>query len=217
MTSYLNSASLRCFVHPAKSSVPFSVCLSFGTLSSRSFCFGGGILLGDRDLDLLLPLPLPRGSGSPPGDPSGLPVGLLLSSCVTFPLSVLCPGFGVRLLPTVWVELCVPLSLAIVDVRVYWNSSDFGFGLNSDRGDLFLGLNTPLTTVCSRSSDKARRGERACRNAIYLQRQRRSYLRQSHCGIVASCTKALYLSRRSLEIFGSNLSSLCTMMVKGIS
>ena len=166
MTSYLNRASLRCFVHPAKSSAPLSVCLSFGTLFYHSVCFGGSNLLGDRDLDRLLPLPPPCGSGSPPGDPSGLPVGLLSSSCVAFPLSVLCPGFGVMLLPTVWVELCVLLSLAIVDVLVYWNSSESGFGLNSERGDRFFGLNTPPTIVCSGSGDRARRGERACRNVI---------------------------------------------------
>ena len=70
--------------------------------------------------------------------------------------------------------------------------------------------------MCSGSGDRARRGERAARNAIYLQRQRRSYFKQSHSGIVASCIKASYLSRRSLGMFGSNLSSLCTMITKGI-
>ena len=116
---------MRCFVHPAKSSAPLSVCLSFGTLSCRSVCFGGSNLLADRDLDRLLPLPPTRGSGSPTGDPSGLLVGLLSSyyvsgTSVVFPLSSLCPGFGVKLLPIVRVELWVPLSLAIVsDVRVY--------------------------------------------------------------------------------------------------
>ena len=143
MTSYLNRASLRCFVYPAKSSAPLSVCLSFGMLSCRSVCFGGSNLLSDRDLDCLLPLPPPYGSGSPTGDPLGLPVGLLSSSyvfgfLVAFSLSLLCPGFGVRLLPIVWVERCVPLSLAIVDVRVYGNSSNSGFVLNSDRSDRFL-------------------------------------------------------------------------------
>ena len=117
--SYLNRASLRCFVHPAKSSAPLSMCLSFGTLSCRSVYFVDGNLLCDRDLDRLLPLPPTCGLGSPPSDPSGLPVSLLSSSCIVFALSVLCPGFGVRLLSMVWVELCVPLSLAIVDVLVY--------------------------------------------------------------------------------------------------
>ena len=166
MTPYLNRASLRCFVHPAKSSAPLSVCLSFGMLSCRSVCFGGGNLLSDHDLDRLLPLPPLYGSGSPLGDPSGLPVGLLSSSCVAFPLLVLCPSFGVMLLLAVWVELCVPLSLAIVDIRVYWNSYESGFGLNSERGDWFLGLNTPLTIVCSGSGDRARRSERAGQNDI---------------------------------------------------
>ena len=72
------------------------------------------------------------------------------------------------------------------NVRVYWNSADSEFRLNSERGNRFLGLNTPPTILCSGSGVRARRGEHAARDAIYVQRQSRSYLRQSHGGIVAS-------------------------------
>ena len=72
-----------CFVHSAKSSAPLSVCLSFGTLSSCSVCFGDGNLLSDHDLDRLLPLPPSDGSGSPSGNLSGLSVGSLSLSYVS--------------------------------------------------------------------------------------------------------------------------------------
>ena len=68
----MNNASLRCFVQPAKSSAPLSVCFNFVTLSCLS------VLRDIRDIGVLglLDPPGPLGPLGPPGPFPGLSSGL---------------------------------------------------------------------------------------------------------------------------------------------
>ena len=67
-----------------------------------------------------------------------------------------------------------------------------------------LGLNG-TSMLCSGSGD-----------SIYLQRQWRSYFRQSVGGVDSSYTKELYLSYRSLGVSGSIRFNLCTIITSGM-
>ena len=167
---------MRCLVHPAKSSAPLSVCLSFGTFSWRSGCLWGGALCGDRDLGLL---PLPSSgfpgslSGGPPGglfSSSGFEFVSLSSGLGSGPFGVSPIGAGV--LPVVCELLEVPVPLGLIHS-----------GTGDVAGATSLGFAMPV-----------RFGGGDLRSDIYWHRQIRSYLRQSHGGSFSSWTRVVYLS-----------------------